>query len=121
MQKQVARYPLDTREHIQLSYAYRAGGDSTDALAQIKAAEALSPTKEDVWTTAGAIEWDVGDLRAAQEAFDKAYALGPEFPAAYYAAGNRSAAIATIRQAVARFPEAAASGQAAIAQIQAGK
>src|SRR3989344_199820 len=45
MQKQVQRYPGDTREHLQLAYMYRAVGASAEALAVIKAAADLTPTK----------------------------------------------------------------------------
>ena len=193
MKKQVAAYPLDTRGHLQLSYAYRAGGDAQSALAAALEAAKLSPTKEDVWITVGTLEWDIGDLEAAEQDFDKAYALAPgnadlasyaaagayaaghaakgdatleaafgtttvdsqvlafsyyrskDWPrlirlsalrasapgadfqaffalaAAHYTAGDRAAAIAVIREAITRFPEAAATGQAAIQQIQAGQ
>ncbi len=90
MKKQVAAYPLDARERLQLAYAYRVAGDSTDALKEITAAEALSPGKEDIWIEAGATEWDAGNAKAAQADFNKAYALGPQFTnlAAYAAAGD---------------------------------
>ena len=89
LKEQVAAYPLDTREHLQLAYAYRAGGAHAEALKAVLAAAALSPTKEDIWTTAGIIAWNLGDMKLAQEYFDKAYALGPQFPdlGAYAAAG----------------------------------
>src|SRR3989344_3475449 len=191
MKQQVASYPLDTREYLQLAYAYRAGGDAKNALAAAQRAVELTPTKQDLWITVGAFLWDLGDTSAAAEAFDKALALAPEnadlasyaaagayaagnptrgdallkaaygtttvdnqilavayyrasdwsrliqystlrasAPSAdvqtifalagvYYAAGDRASAIATIRQAVARFPEAVAAAQAAIEQIQA--
>lgn len=193
MKKQVAAYPLDTREHLQLAYAYRAGGDVKSALAAAERAAELTPTKQDIWVTIGAFYWDLGDTQAAAAAFDKAYALAPgnadlatyaaagayaagspakgdalleaaygtttvdnqilaiayyraqdwprlirlstlragapsasvqsffELAAAYYATGDSTGAIATIRQAIARFPDAAAAAQAAIEQIQAGK
>lgn len=41
--------------------------------------------------------------------------------AAYYAAGDRTQAIATLRTAMQRYPEAAEAGTAAIKQIQAGQ
>lgn len=90
MKEQVAAYPLDARERLQLAYAYRAAGDGTDALKQILAAAALSPGKEEIWIEAGALEWDLGDTKAAQADFNKAYALGPQFQnlAAYAAAGD---------------------------------
>ncbi|HUY62275.1 MAG TPA: O-antigen ligase family protein [Candidatus Paceibacterota bacterium] len=90
MQKQVEAYPLDTRERLQLVYAYRIAGDNADALTQVEAAEKLSPTMESVWIEAGAIEWDLNDSKAAQQDFNTAYQLGPEFPdlAAYAAAGD---------------------------------
>lgn len=193
MKKQVASHPLDTREQLQLAYAYRAAGDSPDALTQVLSAGALSPTMETIWTLAGATSWDLGDLSGAAGYFDKAYTLGPQFSdlasyaaagaygvgntakgdailektygttdvdsqilaagyyqgkdwsrlirlwqlraaapdasiqtffslaAAYYASGDRASAIAVLRQTMSRFPQAQAAGQAAIAQIQAGK
>lgn len=90
MQKQVTEYPLDAREHLQLSYAYRVIGDSTNAFKAIQSALALSPKKEQMWIEAGAIAWDMGDAKGAQTAFDTAYALGPQFTelASYAAAGD---------------------------------
>ncbi len=90
MQKQVAAYPLDARERLQLAYAYRAAGDAADALKQTQVAATLSPGKEDIWIEMGALEWDMGNTKAAQADFNKAYALGSEFPAlaAYAAAGD---------------------------------
>jgi len=194
MQKQVAAYPLDAREHIQLSYAYRTVGDNVNALKEIRTAITLSPNKENFWIEAGALEWDLGDMKMAQKDFATAYALGgklfpvlavyaaagdiaagdkstanklltdtygstnvdsdvlaiayyrakdwpqlislwksrtvrPEASAetwfglasAYYMAGDSANAIATIRTAVAKYPDIAASGDAAIKQIEAGK
>jgi O-antigen ligase/thioredoxin-like negative regulator of GroEL len=193
MQKQVAAYPEDARERLQLAYVYRAVGDDADAIAEIEAASKLSPKKEQIWIELGATEWEAGNLKAAQADFATAYALGPQFKdlaayaaagdfaagdaavaegilrtsygtttvdsdilavayyrtkdwprligiwqlraaspsataqtwfglaAAYYAAGDRASAIRTINAAVAKYPDAAASGAAAITQIQAGK
>jgi O-antigen ligase len=193
MQKQVAAYPMDAREYMELSYAYSAGGDSADSLKAIQAAIALSPTKEEFYLEAGSAEWDLGDLAAAQKDFNTAYTLGPSFSdlaiyaaagdiaagdqtdgdkiltatfgttnvdsdvlsvayyrgkdwsrlialwkaraaqpgatvntlfslaAAYYAAGDKADAIATINAAVAAYPDAATSGAAAIKQIEAGQ
>ena len=192
MQKQVARYPLDTREHLQLAYMYRAAGAGADALKEIKTAALLTPTKEEIWLLEGATEWDLGDSQAARASFDKAYALGPQFDdlaayaaagaystgdtahgnailmqaygtttvdsqalaiaylhtkdwprlirfwqlraaapdasvqsyfslaAAYYTAGDHAQAIAVIRQAALRFPQAQSAADAAIKQIQSG-
>ena len=94
MQKQIASYPLDAREHLQLVYLYRAIGAGADALKQIEIAQALSPKKIDIWIEKGAIDWDLGDMKAAQVDFNTAYTLGgPMFPdlAAYAAAGNIAA------------------------------
>ncbi|OGG90358.1 hypothetical protein A3G12_02095 [Candidatus Kaiserbacteria bacterium RIFCSPLOWO2_12_FULL_54_10] len=190
MQKQVTAYPLDAREHLQLSYVYRVAGDNANALKEVQAAILLSPKKEGFWTEAGTIEWNLGDMKAAQESFNTAYMLGPQFQnlalyaiagniaagdqdsadtimlavfgttnvdsdllsiayyrakdwprligiwksraerpdatietrfslaAAYYAAGDKTNAIATINVIVARYPEAAASGAAAIKEIE---
>jgi len=191
MQKQVASYPQDAREHLQLSYIYRAIGDSDNALKEIHLASALSPKKESIWIELGVTSWDKGDVKATQEAFSSAYALGPQFSdlavyaaagdisagdlsgadtilrstfgtttvdnnvlavayyrtknwprligiellrvanpsatadtwfalaAAYYTSGDKANAIKAVNNAVARFPEAAASGAAAIKQITA--
>ncbi len=193
MQKQIAAYPLDAREHLQLAYAYSAAGDAAKALAEIKIAETLSPEKESILLQEGQIALNSGDAPAAHEAFTKAYRLAPQFQdlaayaaagdimigdaaaadailltaygtttidssilsvayyrsknwqrlidlwksrinqsnataqtwfglaAAYYAAGDNAMAIQTIHAAVARYPDAAASGSAAIAQIQGKK
>lgn len=192
MQTQVARYPLDTRGYFELAYAYSAAGDTRGAATAIAKALELTPTKEDLWTMAGAIAWSAGDPEAAKGAFNEAYKLAPgnrdlaayaaagyaaagdaaaadeilmaaygttsvdaqiladayyrtrDWPrlvrvwevraaqpdasvetlfnlaAAQYAAGKSAAAIATIQEAVKRYPEAAASGEAAIKQIRAG-
>ncbi|HVB19865.1 MAG TPA: O-antigen ligase family protein [Candidatus Paceibacterota bacterium] len=90
MQKQVAAYPLDAREHLELSYAYQAGGDEADALKEVQAASLLSPKKEEILIEEGSIEWDMGNTAAVQADFNKAYALGPQFQdlAIYAAAGD---------------------------------
>ena len=90
MEKQVAAYPLDAREYLQLAYVYRSAGDTTTALARIRTAIELSPKKEQAWIQAGAVAWDAGDVTGAREAFSAAYALGPQFSelAAYAAAGE---------------------------------
>ncbi|MCX6787471.1 MAG: O-antigen ligase family protein [Candidatus Kaiserbacteria bacterium] len=194
MQKQVTAYPLDAREHLQLSYAYRVAGDSGNALKEIQAALLLSPKKVEFWIEAGVLEWDLGNAKAAQTDFNTAYTLGgKQFPvlsvyaaagyiaagdqstankilldaygttnidsevltvayyrakdwpqliavwksrvarpdatvetwfglaSAYYMAGDAAHAIATIHTAVAKYPEAASSGDAAIKQIEGGK
>jgi tetratricopeptide (TPR) repeat protein len=90
MQKQVALYPLDAREHLELSFAYRAAGDEADSLKEVQAALALSPKKEEILIEAGAIEMSQNNMKAAQEYFTTAYSLGPQFPnlATYAAAGD---------------------------------
>lgn len=190
MGKQVASYPNDARERLQLAYVYRTAGDAKNALDQIGMAVTLSPNKEEMWLEAAETAWDAGDMKLAQSAFNKAYELGPQFSSlatyaaagdiiagdvatadevlqrafgttlvdsdilnlayyrtknwprlialwkvrvaregasvqtwfglagAYYAAGDKANAIATIHKAVALFPEAAASGDAALSQIQ---
>ncbi len=190
MQKQIASYPLDAREYMELSYAYRTGGDNADALKAVQTAITLSPKKEDFYLEVGSIEWNLGDVQSAQKDFNTAYTLGPSFSnlalyaaagdiaagdeasgdkiliskfgtvnvdndilssayyegkdwqrliafwiartkdsdatvntwfslaAAYYAAGDKADAITTINTAVAKYPDAAASGAAAIKQIE---
>lgn len=90
MQKQIDAYPLDAREQLQLSYLYRAVGDGVNALKQIQIAKTLSPKKEEIWIQSGAIEWDMGNAKAAQSDFNTAYMLGSQFTdlAEYAAAGN---------------------------------
>lgn len=90
MGRQVQAYPQDAREVLELSVAYRAGGDLPNSLKELKAAEVLSPKKEQIYLQEGATEWEVGNVAAAKVAFDHAYALGPQFNdlAAYAAAGD---------------------------------
>ena len=196
MQKQVAEYPYDAREYMELSYAYRTAGDNADALKAVQAAIQLSPKKEEFYIEGGTIEWDLSDIPSAQKDFNMAYTLGPGFSdlatyaaagdiaagdqatadkilvatfgtvnvdsdilsvayyrgkdwpqlialwkartqapnatastwfslaAAYYAAGDRADAIATVNAAAAHFsndPGVAASAAAAVKQIEAGK
>jgi tetratricopeptide (TPR) repeat protein len=169
---------------------YRTAGDTANALKEIHAALLLSPNKEEFLIEAGALEWDLGNNKAAQTDFNTAYALGPQFSvlaiyaaagdiavgdqatadktllaaygtanvdsdilvvayyrakdwprliallkarttastasvenwfalaSAYYSAGDKENAIATINKAVALYPSAASSGAAAIKQIQ---
>ena len=90
MQKQVAAYPLDTREHLQLAYAYRIVGANKEALKEMQEATRLSPGKESIWIELGATSWDLGDVQTTQKAFHTAYMLAPQFSdlAAYDAAGS---------------------------------
>ena len=190
IRKQVDAYPFDARERLQLSYAYRIAGDGVSALKEIQNAITLSPRKESFWIEAGTVEWDMGNVEAAQKDFNTAYALGPSFTdlaiyaaagnivvgdqaaadkllldvygttavdsdilavayyraknwsrlialwkvraavpdagvekwfslaAAYYAAGDTVNAAATIRAAIAKFPEAASAGADALKQIE---
>lgn len=94
MRKQVAAYPLDAREHLELSYAYRSAGDATDALKEVRTAIMLSPKKEVSWLEAGTLDLALGNVAAAQQDFDTAYQLGPQFKelATYAAAGDIFAA-----------------------------
>jgi len=159
-------------------------------LKEIQEAMKLSPKKESIWIEAGAAEWDLGNAKGAQTAFNTAYALGPQFPelaiyaaigniaigniaaadkilidaygttnvdsdtlavayyrtknwprlialwkmrtakpdataqawfslaAVYYTAGDKATATAVIKEAIARFPDAASAGADAIKQIQ---
>ena len=93
MKKHVASYPSDARGHLQLSYAYRIVGDGASAIKEIESAIALSPKKIGFYIEKGTVEWDMGDMKAAQTDFDAAYALGPQFSdlAMYAAAGNIAA------------------------------
>ncbi len=90
IQKQVADYPEDARQRLQLAYMYRTIGDHKNALKEILVAAELSPRKEEMWIEAGATAWDLGDTKAVKTYFDKAYALGAQFSAlaAYAAAGD---------------------------------
>ncbi len=89
MQKQITRYPRDTREILQLAYIYRVYGDQENALRLMSVAEQQSPKKIDLLLTEGMTAWDAGALDKAQQFFERAYALAPEFPdlAEYVAAG----------------------------------
>ena len=93
MKKQVDAYPLDAREHLQLSYVYRIVGDTENALEAISNAIVLSPGKIGFYIDRGTIEWDRGDINAVQTDFNKAYALAPQFTdlALYSAVGNIAA------------------------------
>jgi O-antigen ligase/Flp pilus assembly protein TadD len=89
MGKQVNRYPLDTREHLQLSYAYRVSGDYLHALQEIDEALKLSPTKQQIWLEKAALAWAIGDTKAARAAVHTAYDLSPEFSElSFYAAAG---------------------------------
>ncbi|MBI2410218.1 O-antigen ligase family protein [Candidatus Kaiserbacteria bacterium] len=103
MQKQVAAYPRDARGRLQLSYAYRAAGDGARALEEMEAAVALSPRKEGFYVEKGALELDLGETKAAQADFLKAYELGPQFSdlaiyaaLGHFAAGDQAAADAIL-------------------------
>ena len=93
MQKQVDSYPLDARARLQLSYAYRIVGDGANALKEVQNAINLSPGKIGFYIEKGTVEWDMGNMKAAQEDFNTAYELGPQFSslAIYTAAGNIAA------------------------------
>lgn len=90
LQKQVAAYPLDARERLQLAHAYRIAGDGASALKEIQEAVRLSPNKEGMWIEEGSTAWDLDDAQTVQKAFSRAYELGPQFDdlAVYAAAGN---------------------------------
>ncbi len=90
MQKQVAAYPLDARERLQLAYAYRLSGNSTEALREIREALKLSPGKVQILIEEGMTLWDQGDTHGAEKAFAAAYDLAPQFKdlAAYAAVGH---------------------------------
>ena len=90
MQKQVAAYPLDARERLQLAYAYRLAGNSAEALKEVDEALKLSPGKVQILIEKGITLWDQGDMQGAQEAFNTAYRLAPQFAdlSVYVAAGH---------------------------------
>lgn len=90
MRKQVEAYPFDARERLELSLAYRAAGDLASAAKEIETASELSPKKQEILIQVGAMRWDMGDNKGAQEAFTKAYELAPQFKdlAPYAAAGH---------------------------------
>lgn len=93
MKKQVEAYPQDARERLQLSYAYRTAGDAQNAYKEVLAATELSPDKVEMWIEAGVTAWDVGDTKAVQAYFTKAYTLSLESKglAEYAAAGHIAA------------------------------
>ncbi len=78
MQKQVTDYPLDAREHLELSLAYSAANDRANATKEIEAASALSPKKQEILIQVGAARLEGGDVAGAQVAFAKAYELAPQ-------------------------------------------
>lgn len=84
------KIPQDAR--IRLEYALTLGtvGDYADALKQIKVAEQLSPKKQSIYIEEGALEWQSGNVAAANAAFQKAYSFDNSFAdlAAYAAAGH---------------------------------
>lgn len=90
MQKQVAAYPLDARERLQLAYAYRLSGNGAEALKEIEEALKLSPGKVQILIEKGMTMWDQGDIQGAQKAFSAAHELAPQVTdlAAYVAAGD---------------------------------
>lgn len=93
MRKQVAEYPNDARERLQLSYAYRFAGDTASAFEEIQSAINLSPRRQNFLIEAGSAAWEAGDFKLARDAFNKAYELSPQFTelAAYSAAGEITA------------------------------
>lgn len=90
MQKQVAAYPLDTREHLQLAYAYRLAGKLPEAIMEVQEAAKLSPGKAQILVEEGITLWDQGDARGALQAFSSAQKLAPQFPelSVYVAVGH---------------------------------
>lgn len=90
MQKQVAEYPLDARERLQLAYAYRLSGNGAGALKEIEEALKLSPGKVQILIEEGMTMWDQGDIQGAQKAFNAAHELAPQFTdlAVYVAVGD---------------------------------
>jgi tetratricopeptide (TPR) repeat protein len=91
MQKQLAAYPDDAREHLQLALAYRTA-NNPDKVEEIDAAIKLSPAKQQMWLQKGITFFELNRLVEAQQSFDKAYELGPQFSElAKYAALGRIA------------------------------
>ncbi|HVW71700.1 MAG TPA: O-antigen ligase family protein [Candidatus Paceibacterota bacterium] len=90
MQAEVAARPADARVLLQLSLAYRAAGDISDAYQATQRALALSPQKFQIIEEAGIEAWQLGDMKTAAEDFANAYALTPgsDDAAAYGAAGK---------------------------------
>ncbi|HEX5774358.1 MAG TPA: O-antigen ligase family protein, partial [Candidatus Paceibacterota bacterium] len=90
MKKEVARAPEDARLRLQLSLAYRMVGAHDQALAELDAALALSPSRQMFLLEKGNTLQEIGRTTEMREAFYAAYALSPEFPqlAAYAAAAD---------------------------------
>ena len=122
MEKQVAHYPADARERLQLSLAYRIAGNLEGALREVNAALALSPRKEQIMVQKGLTLLALGDNEAARETFEAAYALGPKFSelAKFAALGNVS--VGDIERAsaiIAEHPDIADDIEAIIKELSA--
>ncbi|MFZ1987923.1 MAG: O-antigen ligase family protein [Minisyncoccia bacterium] len=90
MNKELMRAPKDARLYLQLSNAYRAMGDLTDAIQAIETARVLSPKKQQIYIQEGIAYWQSGNSQKAYELFNTAYELDPSFDdvAVYAAAGK---------------------------------
>lgn len=87
MKKQVAQYPQDARQHLQLSLAYRVVGNLEGVLGEIDEAIKHSPKKQQFMLQKGITLLEVGRYREATEVLEQAYLLAPGFEeSAKYAA-----------------------------------
>ncbi len=90
MQAEVKAVPQDARLRFELAVGYASFGDMKDALTQIAIARALSPGKETIILEEGLFNFQAGNMKAANDDFQAAYKLAPQFSdlAAYAAAGD---------------------------------
>jgi O-antigen ligase len=90
MKKQVEEHPLDARQHLQLSIAYRAVGSLEGMLASIRDAKELSPRKQQIFIQEGIVLIELGRLQEGQAVLNEAYALDVRSSesAKYAALGN---------------------------------
>jgi tetratricopeptide (TPR) repeat protein len=70
--------PNDARVFLWYSLLLHAGGDREGALAAVKHALELSPSKQQLLVQAGHLSLQLDDFKGAHEFFEKAYALSPD-------------------------------------------
>lgn len=90
MQKEVQRAPKDARVRLMYAGGLRSAGDLAGFNAEIDAAIALSPKKQNLYIQKGIAAWQSGNRVDAGKLFDYAYQLDTSFPnVATYAAIGR--------------------------------
>jgi O-antigen ligase len=122
MEKQVAAYPQDAREHLELALAYRTVGNVEGVLKEIDAALALSPNKEQILLQKGLTLFEIGKVADAEKVLDAAYVLAPQSPeiATYAALGDFATGDSAGGNAIiATHPEITGAVEAMLKQISA--